>query len=195
MKTPRAMYTSATLWLISSLLSLSNLKESALYVTVAISIAICLILSTICYLGIFQIVRQHQLQIHVQEQAVESFDAEHNQNILQSKKGAMNTFIYYIMMIMCYTPLFIAMITTSISHIQLRNWWTLTETAAFMNSSIDPFLYCWRIGELRRAVIKTARQMLCIRTEDNYSFLKYSLNLGIALLTVLTDASPDSNSL
>ena len=44
--------------------------------------------------------------------------------------------------------------------------WRFSYTAAVMNSSINPFLYCWRLGELRTAVVKTARQMLCKQTEE-----------------------------
>ena len=72
MTTHRAMYTPVSLWFITVLLSLSNLKRSAFIFTIAISIIICVILSTDCYITIFRIVRQHQLQILGQQQAVEN---------------------------------------------------------------------------------------------------------------------------
>ena len=40
-------------------------------------------------------------------------------------------------------------------------------TLVFFNSCINPFLYCWRLHELRTAVVKTARKMLCKETEEN----------------------------
>ncbi|XP_078345378.1 melanocortin receptor 4-like [Oculina patagonica] len=43
--------------------------------------------------------------------------------------------------------------------------WNLATTLVFVNSSINPLLYCWRLRELRRAVVKTARKMLCKQTE------------------------------
>ena len=55
-----------------------------------------------------------------------------------------------------------------------KDWqteWHFADTAVFMNSSINPFLYCWRLRELRTAVVKTARQMLCKQTEENYTLL------------------------
>ena len=168
MTTHRAMYASATLWLISFLLSFSTFwKMSAYYFVVAIGIAICLIVSTVCYIRIYRIVRQHQVQIHAQQQAVESNAANDNQTMLRSTKSAKNTFIYYIVMILCYTPLFTSMAVLSISHKDWTNAWSFGDTVAFMNSSINPFLYCWRLSELRTAVIKTAKQMLCRQTEEN----------------------------
>ena len=116
----RAIYTSASLWLSNSLLSLSILNRNAFIFTVAIIIVTCLTFSTVCYITIFRILRQLQLQIHAQQQAVENLNTESNQNMQRSKKSAINTFIYYIAMFYCYTPLFIVMITLSISHLQLR---------------------------------------------------------------------------
>ena len=168
MTTHRAMYTSATLWLIIFLLSLFSFWSMNVYHFVtALCIVICLVLSTACYIRIYRIVRHHQLQIHVQQQAVQTLNVENAQNELRSTKSAKHTFIYYVVMILCYTPLFIRMLISFNSPYQRRNAWTLADTVAFMNSSINPFLYCWRLRELRTAVVKTAQQMLCKQTEDN----------------------------
>ncbi|XP_078344334.1 melanocyte-stimulating hormone receptor-like [Oculina patagonica] len=168
MTTQRAMYTSATLWLLTFLLSfLYFWSINAYYFPAAISTVICLIISTFCYIRIYRIVRQHQLQIHAQQQAVESFNDENNQNLKRSTKNAKNAFIYYIAMILCYTPLFIAMTMYGISHKELANAWNLTDTLAFMNSSINPILYCWRLRELRTAVLKTLKQMLCKQAKES----------------------------
>ena len=80
------------------------------------------------------------------------------------KKSALNTFIYYIVMILCYAPLFISMLILSISPNNWTNTWGLVDTLAFMNSSINPFLYCWRLRELRTAVLKTTRNIFCKQT-------------------------------
>ena len=169
MTTYRATLISAILWLISFLLSfLPFWSMDVYYFVIAFSIVVCLLLSSVCYIRIYRIVRQHQLQIHVQQQAVDqSFNTESSRNIHRSTKSAKSTFIYYIVMILCYTPVFIAM---SILVISTHHWtkaWNITDTIAFMNSSINPFLYCWRIRELRVKVAKTARQMLCKQAEED----------------------------
>jgi len=51
-----------------------------------------------------------------------------------------------------------------------KDWqteWNFAYTAVFMNSSINPLLYYWRLRELRTAVAKTTRQMLCKKREEN----------------------------
>lgn len=157
----RVVLTCVSLWFLSFLLSfLTFWKMNAYYFAAAVSIVICVFLSTFCYVRIYTIARRHLIQIQVQQQAVESSNAENNQTLQLSTKSAKNTFIYFIVMLLCYTPLFISLIMLGISHIQLTSAWILAETVTFMNSSINPFLYCWRLPELRAAVVKTTKQML-----------------------------------
>ena len=164
----RALVTSLTLWFISFLLSLFSFWEmNAYYFAMGSSIVICLLICTVCYIRIYGIVRHHQLQIHTQQQAVETWNNENNQSIQRSTKNAKNTFIYYMVMILCYTPFFITMSILVISPQHWTNAWNFNDTVAFMNSSINPFLYCWRLRELRTAVVKTAKQMLCKQTVVN----------------------------
>lgn len=169
MTTHRVMYASATIWFISFVSSLSYFwSRNAYYSSIVANIVICLLISTACYIRIFRIVRLHQLQIHVQQQAVERLNsAESNQNMQHSKKSAINTFIFYIVTIMCYTPMFIQMSILAIYPQFWTNAWNFTDTLAFMNSSINPVLFCWRLRELRAAVTKTARHMFCKQTEEN----------------------------
>ncbi len=168
MTTHRALCISATIWLLSFLLSFITFWSLyAFQFAIAVNSFICLLVSTVCYIKIYQIVRQHQLQIQAQQQAMEIYNTENNQNVERSKKSAINTFIYYIVMILCYTPMIISVSIRATSRKRWTDTWVLAETIAFMNSSINPFLYCWRFRELRSAVVKTARQMLCKRTEDN----------------------------
>ena len=137
--------------------------------TIVACIIVCLLICTICYMKIYRIVRWHQLQIAIQTKQVAketSKNAEgHELNIVRSTKSAKNTFIYYMMMILCYTPLFISMFVSAFFRQYWRDEFSLAETVAFMNSSINPFLYCWRLRELRKAVVKTTKQMLRLQTE------------------------------
>ena len=79
----------------------------------------------------------------------------------------MNTFVFSIALVICYFPLYLVLTLAGISEKNWQTEWDFASTAVFMNSSINPFLYCWRLRELRTAVVKTARQMLCKQTEGN----------------------------
>jgi len=168
MTTHRAMYTSATQWITGIALSfLTFWNMNAFYIAAGVGIGFCLSVSTGCYIQIYRIVRRHQLQIYGQQQAVDRLNAAENiQNVQRSKNSAKNTFIYYIVMLLCYTPLFISMIILSIPQIHLTKAWASVRTVVFSNSSINPVLYCWRLGDLRTAVVKTSRQMFFTQSEE-----------------------------
>ena len=161
MTTSRAIYTIVTIWCIIALFSFSVLWSPRIhYFLGAFCITICLLVCLVCFIKIYRIVRRHQLQIHVQQQALENSTDTNKQQIRQSTKSAKNIFIYFLVMILCYTPLFFVYIIliNNLNSVVLR---TFPVTVAFMNSSINPFLYCWRTPELRRAVFKTARLLFC----------------------------------
>ena len=162
----RALYTSAAIWSGCIFVSCLSLWYKS-YAALAISTAVCLVISFFSYIRIYLIVCQHQQQIQAQQQAVHGLNAEHNPNMVQSKRSAVNTFIYYICMILCYTPFVVLMLITAFNPTFRRNSWDFKETCTFVNSSINPFLFCWRLRELRNAVLKTLRQFLGKQTQGN----------------------------
>ena len=163
MTTSRAIYTIVTIWCIIMLFTFSFIWSPSIYhyYVSTFGITISLLVNFVCFIKIHRIVRRHQLQIHVQQQAVDNLTDTNNNHIRQSTRSAKSIFIYFLVMILCYTPLFFVHIISAINISNSIILWTFPITAAFMNSSINPFLYCWRIPELRTAVFKTARLLSC----------------------------------
>ena len=167
MTTSRAIYTIITIWCIITLFSFSILWSLRIYyVLAAFCITICLLVCLVCFIKIYRIARRHQLQIHVQQQVVENSTDTHKQQIRQSTKSAKNIFIYFLTMILCYSPFSIVVIISGFTSLDLQVIRTFPVTIAFMNSSINPFLYCWRMTELRTAVFKTAKLFSCRQTDE-----------------------------
>lgn len=130
-----------------------------LYIT--IFVCLCLIISVFCYVRIFKIVRHQQKKIQCQHQAVNLPQGSTISNLLQLEKSAINSFLFFIVMVLFYTPVstYLSLIyaTKDSSH----RGWNVAITLVFINSSVNPFLYCWRMGDLRAAVMKTARKLFC----------------------------------
>ena len=167
MTTSRAIYTIITIWCIITLFSFSILWSLSIYYFFAtFCITICLLVCLVCFIKIYRIVRRHQLQIQVQQQAVENSIDTHEQQIRQSNRSAKNIFIYFLAMILCYSPFSIVVIISGFTSLDLQVIRTFPVTVAFMNSSINPFLYCWRMTELRTAVFKTAKLFSCRQTDE-----------------------------
>ena len=166
MTTSRAIYTIVTLWCNITLFSFSILwSQRIYYFLTAFCITICLLVCLVCFIKIYRIVRRHQLQIHVQQQAVENSTDTNKQQIRQSTRKAKNIFIYFLAMILCYSPFSIAVFISGFTSIDLKVVATFSLTVVLMNSSINPFLFCWRMTELRAAVFKTVKLFSCRETD------------------------------
>ena len=126
---------------------------------------VCLVISTLCYIKIYQIVQRHRVQIRSQEQATKSHVIQNRTEKMRLKQSALNTFVFYIFMIACYSPSYILLFLFGISYSTWKTEWTISTTVVFMNSSLNPVLFCWRIRQLRVAAVKTARDMLCTTTD------------------------------
>ena len=132
-----------------------------------INTIICLLICTFSFIRIYRIVRRHQLQIYLQQNALQGqpgSNTGNNFNITRLKRSALNTFVFYIALIICYLPLYVSLTLYGLSIMDWKTEWQFSYTAVLMNSSINPFLYCWRLCELRMAVVNTAKQILCEQT-------------------------------
>ena len=166
MTSRRATCVAATFWCKNFILSLLIIwKKNAILLVTVVFTALCIFISSITYSAIYRIVRHHQHQMHAQQQAVQSMNAEQNRKI-QAKKRALNTFIYYICMLLCYFPVAVSTLieVTYEPHFNISLYF---DTIMFMNSAINPFLYIWRNREIRRAVLKILRKILCKTDEEN----------------------------
>ena len=134
-------------------------NRTAYYQVVAGAICIYLSISTFSYIKIYLIVLRHQAHIYIQHQMTQSNHSTGSLNIMRLKRSAINTFVFYVFMILCYVPVFVGM---SISLARGReNPRGFSTTAVFMNSSINPILFSWRLAELRAAVVKIVRKIIC----------------------------------
>ena len=152
----RVMFFLLTTWLTNFLLSsiyFGNWKIS--YIIVASGIILCVSLSTFSYIKIYRIVRRHQLQIQTYETAIsQSYPVGNHLNSVRLKTSVLNTFVFYVFMVFCYVPKSVALIISSFSPTIWTEAWTFANTLVFYNSSANSILYCWRIRELRIAVLK-----------------------------------------
>ena len=171
MTTKRAMYASASLWFLSVLLACLRVawKSEVLFIFEGVYITICFVLSSASYIKIYFIVRHHQIQIHAHQQAVNSFNISVNipdsNNMIISKKRALKTFVYFICMIFCYLPFLSYSLLRATSVIGYEENWSFAETVVFLNSSVNPFLYCWCNREIRTSTVRLVRKMMCKQTE------------------------------
>ena len=77
------------------------------------------------------------------------------------KKSVFNMFVIWFLMLVCYLPLICtsALFTLLGRSYSMHLVFNFTTSVMFLNSSINPVVFCWRIREFRAAVRKTLREL------------------------------------
>ena len=105
---------------------------------------------------LFQIVRRHQRRIN--EQNVAGLNLQTNTvTVLKCRKSAVTVLYVYGLFLIFYLPFCVTMIMeTIIGYTKtVKIVYDYVTTAVFINSFLNPIVYCWRIREIRRAVKNT----------------------------------------
>ena len=125
-------------------------------------VALCLVTLCYCYTKIFVTLRhrQHRIQTNnVQRERRQTIPL----NIARYRKTVSSALWVQLTLFICYLPygvvVFLTMQNTPNSAMYLA--WQVTLTLVYLNSLINPFLYCWKIKEVRQAVRETIRQIFC----------------------------------
>ena len=103
----------------------------------------------VVYMKIYVIVRRHQRQIqNHQGQQDDIFSG-----MKRFKKTALKTFLVCIVLVCCYMPYSLVIKIALIAGLHFSpNVYYITVALVFLNSSINPLLYCWRDHEIRTAL-------------------------------------------
>ena len=132
---------------IALLSQLSSLISSAFQGTITI---ICFIITGIFYCKIYAAVRHHSNQIH----ALQAAQNEDMVNAARVQKSALATFYVYVVFLVCYLPISCAGIAMTIGKTPLLSHLRyFTLTLVYINSSLNPLIYCWKMRHIRQTVM------------------------------------------
>ena len=127
-----------------------------------IGTALCLVTTIFAYAKIFVTLRHNQ--IHVQNHAAQGQPSQAIPlNIARYRKAVYSALWVQGTLIICYLPYGIVVA------LQLQRGMTLsiylalnfTGSMVYLNASLNPLLYCWKIREVRQAVKDSVRQLCC----------------------------------
>ena len=123
---------------------------------------LCLVISIASYTKIFRAISHHQAQI--QDYAQQQPSQPNALNMARYRKAVYSALWVQLVLVVCYVPNMTVEIVISLSLKGLSNIIVIRGMAnvlVFFNSTLNPFLYCWKISEVRRAVKQTIRQAIC----------------------------------
>ena len=136
-------------------------RKRIFYFVGLVSAMLCLVISVFSYAKIFLRLRQHQahVQDHVHDQAQPNGGGI-PLNIERYKKTVSSIAWVQLALVACYVPFGIAVVLWVRNTIS-RMVWLSTGTLVYFNSSVNPFLYCWKIREVKEEVKNTIKQFSC----------------------------------
>ena len=126
-----------------------------------IGTALCLFSTIFAYTKIFLTLRHSQIQVQSSVSQGQRSQAIPALNIARYRKAVYSALWVQITLVICYLPFGIAVVLISQKELTLSSYlaWQFTITLVYLNSSLNPLLYCWRIREVRQAVKETLRQL------------------------------------
>ena len=151
-----------TLWVLSALLSAMWFwSPSITHLYHIIGIPLCLAISIFSYTKIFFTLRHHQNQV---QDLAQQPNQTNQLNIARYKKAVSTAIWLQMTLVACYLPYgVVTVLTTSGGRSSsVSNVWFYAVSLVYLNSSLNPILYCWKLEEVRQAVKNTIRQVFCL---------------------------------
>ena len=125
-----------------------------------IVIAFCLVTTICVYTKIFMSLRHNQ--IHGQNHVVQGQSSKANTlNKARYRKAVYSALWVQVTLVICYLPQVIAEALTLQRGMPLSTYLArqFAATLVYLNSALNPLLYCWKITEVRQAVKETLQQL------------------------------------
>ena len=130
-------------------------------IIIIIYLTLCLIISLFSYTKIVLRLRQHQSSVRDNAQQGQANTGGSPLNLERYKRTVVSVALVQLALVICYFPftIFNTLIHLTDIHPSICFLLDFTSTTfLFLNSSLNPFLYCWRIKEVRQAVKATIRR-------------------------------------
>ena len=149
-----------SVWVLSASISIASWFQD-FFIGGVVIVVVCFITTGLLYCKIYATVRHHTNQIHVQVQQVQqATQNEDMANAARLKKSSLATFYVYFVYLVCYLPMFCVVFAQTIGETPLLSHLKyFTLTLVFLNSSLNPLIYCWKMRHIRQTVINILRNI------------------------------------
>ena len=141
------------IWVASVVYAATFLVDLGLHYSASLFIiALCIVVNTSTCSTIYRICRRHRIQIQKQElpNQPEAFDMK------RYKKSLITMVVLLILLIFCYTPYICMRAVANIIFWPFSPYRTFmmrwSASLVYLNSSINPLVYCWRLSAMRVAM-------------------------------------------
>ena len=149
-----------SIWVIGALISLIRffIPKNIMYVSFVIIISACIITATSLSVKLYLTLRRHINQIQVPQVA----QNDQGESVQRKRKSAMASLYVYLVFIVCYLPNICRLFITAAipePRIDVRHLQFYTLTLVFLNSTLNPLIYCWKMKRIQHPIVGTRRNL------------------------------------
>ena len=152
-----------SIWIISAIpmLLFIGIPNAAKIISVPVD-SVCYLTTAFFYFKIYLAVRHHSNQIHVLQAQLAQNNEGDLTNAARERKAAVGTFYVYLVFLICYLPKTCSWIILGSAGLStmLFQFLLYANTLMFLNSSLNPLIYSWKMRHVRHAIMEILRNIL-----------------------------------
>ena len=158
-----------SIWLFSAFLSLITLwKPQSLPLVFVIVNLTCVIAATFLTVKVYRVARSHVNELQAMELSAQQASRNGGDmvNVARLKKFAMLAVYVYVLFLVCYLPSTCYFWIFSFNpgpSILINLFGGFAATLAFFNSTLNPLIYCYKIGSIRLTIMNMLRNVFSSR--------------------------------
>ncbi|CAH3038128.1 unnamed protein product [Porites evermanni] len=154
-----------SIWVLSAVLSLPRtrtLSEKVNRIILAIMVFItlgCLVAIAIIYVKLYVVLKHHIMQVQALNINLDSQTTVAIEDTARQKKCAVAIFYLYLTLLICYLPnacVALMIVVDASFPFEMINF---SDALVYLNSSLDPLIYCWKMRQVRLAVMNILRNI------------------------------------
>ena len=150
----------ASIWVSSALISLIRLfiPKNIMYVSFVIIMSACIVTATSLSVKLYLTLRRHINKFQVQQVA----QNDQVERVRRKKKSAVALLYVYLVFIVCYLPSICRLFITAAipePRIDVKHLSFYTLTLMFLNSTLNPLIYCWKMKRIQHTIVGTLRNL------------------------------------
>ena len=154
-----------SVWVLSAVLSLPRTgihSEKANRIILAIIVFItlgCLVAIAIIYVRLYVVLKHHIMQVQTLNISLDSQTTVAIQDTTRQKKCTVAIFYLYLTLLICYLPNACIALMVLVDASYPFEMIPFLDALVYLNSSLDPLIYCWKMRQVRLAAMNILRNI------------------------------------
>ena len=154
-----------SIWVLSAVLSLPRTRthsEKANRIILAIFVFItlgCLVAIAIIYVKLYVVLKHHIMQGQALNINLDSQTTVAIEDTARQKKCTVAIFYLYLTLLICYLPNACVALMIVVDASFPSEMINFSDALVYLNSSLDPLIYCWKMRQVRLAAMNILRNI------------------------------------